>query len=464
MEPFAVVFGPGPGALESAIFEYVMGGGKFLVLTTDTGFVELVRSTLHHSLGLSKKCFLHFTKFEELMALIESEPAGRFLVCMERLLSGLTSAQAIEKILRANSQTGIIVVTQEVDQYTIALLVEQGAHNVIIKPISVASFTEKLAFTIAPQGRFSKLIDKGKKLLAAEEWGEALIVADEILDQKCDSAAGFMIKGDAYKGLKMLAKAEDMYKRAVRSAELYLAPLKRLAELYEQSGESDKQLKYLYKLHEISPLNTQRVVRIGELEIASGNAMDAEEMFERAMGLARREAAEIISSLSARIADICADRDPDMAAKYSKKSLDLRGEAFSAEDIATVNILGISLRKKGKWEEAIREYSRVLAVIPDHAGLMYNMALAYSEGGQDSKALEVIRRALELDPKLPDSGKNIAYNIGRIFRKGGQDGTIYFKKAYEQDPNDKMLWETLKRSQSERLVAAQSSAAPRTRR
>ncbi len=458
MEPFAAVFGPGPGAFESAIFEYVMSGGEFLALTMDSGFVDIVKQTLHQSLGLSKKCFTQVSTFDDLLALLGREPKGRFLVCMERVIPGVSPAQAIEKILGLNPETGIIVVTHEVDQYTLALLVEQGAHNVITKPISIPSFTEKLAFTIAPQGRLSKLIDKGKRLVASSDWGAALAVAEEILAQKPDSAVGFMLKGDAYKGLKMMPKAEDMYKRAARSAELYLTPLKRLAELYEQAGDRDRQLDYLYKLHEISPLNTQRVLRIGELEIAMGNVPDAADMFERAMSVARKEAAEMMSNLSARIADICVERDPDMAAKYSKKSLDLRGEAFSLADIATVNILGISLRKQGKWEEAIREYRRVLAVIPDHAGLLYNMALAYSDGGRADMALELVRRALELDPRLPDSGKNIAFNIGRIFQKGGHDGSPFFKKAYEQDPNDTMVWKALKRAQAERAELATSAS------
>ena len=447
MEQFAAVFGPGPSALESTIFDYVMNGGKFLALTADSSFVDLIKSTLHHSLGLSKSCFTHVNSFDEMVAMLDRESKDKFVVCLDRVIPGVTSAQAIEKILSLNPEIGIIVVTQEVDQHTLALLVEQGAHNVITKPISIASFTEKLAFTIAPQGRLGKLIDRGKKLIASGDWGEALIVAEEILSQKKDSAVGFMIKGDAYKGLKMATKAEDMYKRAVRSADLYLAPLKRLAELYEQAGDRDNLIKYLYKLNEISPLNTQRVVRLGELEMTSGNTMDAEAMFERAMSLARREAAEIMSSLSARIADICAECNPELAAKYSKKSLDLRGDAFSLADIATVNILGISLRKQGKWEEAIREYSRVLAVLPDHAGLMYNIALAYSEGGHSTKALEIIRRALELDPSLPASGKNIAFNIGRIFQKGGRNGAAFFKKAYQQDPNDAVIWEAWRRAQ-----------------
>lgn len=448
IETFAAASGPAKDAFGSTIYDYALVGGKFVALTTDAGFVELIKSVLFHTLGISRKSLYHLTRLDDLFAMLHKEMQGRFIICLERSLAGSDTAQVMDSILRICPGAGVIILTQEVDQYTTALLVEQGAHNIITKPISLVSFTEKLAFTIAPQGKLSKLIDKGKKLLESGNWGEALLTAGTILEQKPDSAAGYMIKGDAYMGLDMISRAEDMYQRAARSAELYIAPLKRLAHLYERAGDTDKQLQYLKRLKQISPLNAQRVLQIGELEMRHGNASGAEEMFEHVMSMARRQAAEHLAHLSSQIAQICVDRDPEMAVRYSKKALDLKGDNLNATDIATVNVLGISLRKQGRWREAIAEYRRVLAVLPDNAGLLYNMALAYSEGREAGKALVIVQKALELDPDLPLSGKNVAFNIGTIFQKAGHNGTAYFRKAYEQDPNDQMLWKAFKRSQA----------------
>jgi len=435
-------------AIGNAIFDYAMAGGKFVSLTEDAGFVELIKNVLYRSLGLPRTCFIQYTRLDDLFALLHHDVQARYVICLDRSAAEANLAQVMETIMRLCPAVRIIVLTKEVDQYTTALLIEQGAHNLITKPISVATFAEKLAFTIAPQGRLSKLIDKGKRLLDGGNWGEAMIVAEEILKQKPDSAAGFMIKGDAYRGMDMLDRAEDMYQHAARSSELYLAPLKRLAELYAHAGDPEKQLQYLRRLNEISPLDTQRILNIGELEITRGNTTKAEEMFEQVMKIAKKEAADMLSNLSSRIATICAARDPEMAIRYSKRALDLRGGELTVSDIATVNILGISLRKQGKWREAIAEYRRVLAVIPDNPGLLYNMALAYNEGKDIPKALAMVRKALEIDPGLPDTGKNVAYNVGAIFEKAGLSGEQYFKKAYEQDPNDRQMWEAYKRSQA----------------
>lgn len=448
METLVAASGPGKDSYGATIYDYAQSGGNFVVLTTDAGFVELIKSVLFHTLGVSRKSLHHFTRLDDLFLLLHKEMHGRFIICLERSLAGSDTAQVIDSILRICPGAGVIILTLEVDQYTTALLVEQGAHNIITKPISVVSFTEKLAFTIAPQGKLSKLIDKGKKLLDAGNWGEALLTAGSILEQKPDSAAGYMIKGDAYMGLDMTARAEDMYQRASKSAELYISPLKRLAQLYELAGDTDKQLAYLKRLKDISPLNTQRILQIGELEMKQGNISGAEEMFEYVMAQAKRQAAEHLANLSSQIAEICVNRDPEMAVRYSKRALDLKGGNLGAADIATVNVLGISLRKQGKWREAIAEYRRVLAALPDNAGLFYNMALAYSEGQDTAKALVMVQKALELDPELPLSGKNVAFNIGTIFQKAGRNGTAFFKKAYEQDPNDQLLWKAFKRSQA----------------
>lgn len=448
MDTFTAATGPGAEAYGATIYDYAQVGGRFVVLSNDAGFVELLKNVLFDTVGVSKASFLQLTYVEDLFVQLRREPANRHIILLERKVLATDLSQAMESIVRICHDARVIVVTQEVDQYTTALLVEQGAHNIITKPISLASVIEKLAFAIAPQGRLSRLIEQGKKMLEAGNWGEAILMADKILVQKPDSAVGYMIMGDAYRGLEMPSRAEDMYLRASQSVDLYLAPLKRLAGLYADSGDRDKQLLYLRRLNEISPLNTQRVLEIGELEMLSGNVAVAREMFEQAVTLAKREAAAMISSLSGRIADVCKDHDVDMAIEYAKQALDLKGGHLLAGDLRTLNILGISLRKQGRWEEAVNEYKRAAKSLPDNAALLYNMALAYSDGGRTETARKLVQRALELEPALPDSGSNVAFNIGSIFEKAGLDGQRFFKKAYSQNPDDKQLLHFLRRQRS----------------
>lgn len=443
---------PEQDGYKAAISRYVASGGRFIVLTDDVVFAELVRSAVHHILGLPGT-LSHITMLGDLFALLHQDAGARHILLLDRSVAGSRVDQVLGSILRVRSTIRIIMATQDVDRYSAVLLVEHGAHNIITKPGTIGAIIEKLAFTIGPQGKFGKLIDKGKKLLEAECWDEALLAGEQILAQKPGNAAACIICGDAFIGLDMPEKAEAMFIQAVESEKMYLAPLKRLADFYERAGDAEKQLAYLRRLHAISPLNTERMLRIGELEIARGGESAAGEMFESALEQVRKEAADHEAAISGKIADICSAVSPEMAIKYSRKSLELRGGTLSAKDIAAVNVLGIVLRKQGKWREAMEEYQKILDVAPGHSSLVYNMALACSEGGDAAQAHTWMLRALELDPDLPASGKNVAFNIGTIFQKAGFDGLPFFRKAHELDPGDERIQKVL-----ERLQRAQNPA------
>lgn len=58
------------------------------------------------------------------------------------------------------------------------------------------------------------------------------------------------------------------------------------------------------------------------------------------------------------------DSDPVQAEKYLRQCLEIKGQNLSADDLSTFNQLGISLRKQGRWKDAITEYKKALKIIP----------------------------------------------------------------------------------------------------
>lgn len=63
------------------------------------------------------------------------------------------------------------------------------------------------------------------------------------------------------------------------------------------------------------------------------------------MRVVQRDESEFVSNLSSWIADSCVNRNAVMAIRYAKRALDLRDANLTFEDIATVNVQGISLRE-----------------------------------------------------------------------------------------------------------------------
>jgi tetratricopeptide (TPR) repeat protein len=151
-----------------------------------------------------------------------------------------------------------------------------------------------------------------------------------------------------------------------------------------------------------------------------GDPTAAEGYFEQAMQTARREAAEHLSRLSAKIAEACVSRNPGLAIRYSRQALDAKGGELSSADVETFNLLGLALRRQGRWREAVAEYRRALAVEPGHPVVLYNMALAYAEGGAFADAASALEAALQAAPHLARENPNVAASMRTIFTRAGR--------------------------------------------
>lgn len=403
----------------NTVRSFARTGGVVFLLSTDAIFADVLRRALH-TVRASPQVLRHHRSVETFLASLREEAHNRVLVFLERMLSGQSLAPLLGSIGQICSEAAIIVLTTEIDQGTAALLIEYGAHNIITKPVSVASIIEKMAFTIAPQSQMGRYIDRARRSLEMGSYEEAMRIASVVLQLKPDSAIAYMLMGDAYKGMGMTSKAEEMYLKASDVAKLYIQPLKRLSSLYEEAGEKHKQLEALKRLHEISPLNTQRLLEMGALEMEVGDTSAAEAYFDQAMQTAKREAAEHLARLSAKIAEVCVSHNPSLAVHYSRQALEVKGGDLSSADVETFNLLGLALRRQGRWREAVAEYRRALAMEPGHPVVLYNLALAYAEGGSFDNAANALEDALRAAPHLGQESPNVAASMRTIFVRAGR--------------------------------------------
>jgi len=84
------------------------------------------------------------------------------------------------------------------------------------------------------------------------------------------------------------------------------------------------------------------------------------------------------------------------AAKSYKKSKD------SKPELAHTN-QGTTYSKKGKYNEAIREYDKAIEINPSYALAYYNRSVAYTKTRQYDKAINDCNKVLQLDPKHASS-------------------------------------------------------------
>lgn len=424
---------------EQAIIDYVNNRGHFICITDDTQFATLLRTTLLKQLGQSLDALTTTSDPDQILRYIRDISLRKTMpvILLERSMAGRDMGFMVRQIKNAFTEVRIIMLTGEADRQRLVLLHEIGADNFITKPISINGLIEKIAFTIKPQGKLGQLIDMARSMIAQNNPQQALKVCKQILELKANSAAGFLVIGDAFRALGKLDRARDAYEEASRNSEMYLEPLRKLADLYEELNDIPKRLYYLERLDQLSPLNVERKVDMGEIHLNLGNEDAAGKLFESAVSLATKEAASYIGEVASRVAALYAEKDPGQSEKFLRRALDAKGQYLSKDDIATFNRLGIILRNQGKWREALAEYQKAIKVAPDDENLFYNMGMACAEGREFREAQVYMLKALAINPDLPRTAVTIAYNIALVFiQSGGKDkAKDCLKMALELKPD-----------------------------
>lgn len=424
---------------EQSVIDFLNNRGHFICVTDDAQFTTLLRTTLLKQLGQTIDVLTATSDAEQTLRIIRDACMRRTVpvIFLERAIGGKDMGFMVRQIKTAFTEVRIIMLTAEADRQRLVLLHEIGADNFITKPISINGLIEKMAFTIKPQGKLGQLVDMARNMVVQGNPQQALRVCKQILELKSNSAAGFLVIGDAFRALGKMERARDAYEEASRNSEMYLEPLRKLADLYGEMGDTTRRLHYLERLDQLSPLNVERKVDMGEIQLNLGNTEAAGKLFETAVTLANREAANYIGEVASRVAAIYANKDPEQSEKFLRRALDAKGQFLSKDDIATFNRLGIILRNQGKWREALTEYQKALQVAPDDENLYYNMGMACAEGRDFRQAQGYILRALSLNGDLPRKAAPMAYNIALIFlQTGGKDKAgVCLRTALEVDPD-----------------------------
>ena len=403
--------------MESILREFVQEKGFFIVYSDDHNFIKLFQNVMYKQLSVTQECILASaesnTIYNELKRKYKS--GQQVILFIEREINRTSSNEFIKFLKQYFDNISIIVLTEEVDQSVLIYLHELGSDNFITKPLSMNTVIEKVANTINPPGKLSKLIGQAKDYIANEQYQEALQLSNEILEIKSNSPAALMVQGDAYKALGDSDKAVEAYENAHQSEKMYLEPIKKLHEFYKEKGSKGEQKDQLKKLDKLSPLNVERKVNIGELELDSGNNEEADKYFQDALKFTKKDAKDKVSSMALEIAEKVLEYDPEKAEQYFRSAINSRGNSLSKSDVKTFNRLGIALRKQKRPKEAIQEYLRALNYAPDDENIYYNMSMAYLENKDYQMAASSIKKAMSINNDFYQNSEVVAYNIGVIF-------------------------------------------------
>lgn len=413
--------------------------GLIIALSQDKVFNKTLEGVvMRHSTSLAQDLvFCGDTR--EAMTALKGSQGRRVVLFTERQIFHKLTSEFISLVHDLYDHVRTIVITDEVAMDGLVFLHEIGAHNVIIRPASMASLIEKIANALQPQGRLIRLIENAKRLLAEKRPEEALEAAALGLDLKPGSPAILMIQGDALIQLSRFAEARLAYEEAHRQARLYLEPMKRLADLHERQGELDLALEYLRRLDRLSPLSTERKYRIARLYVRLGELDEARRYFDKAVECAAIEARTMIENLRSSIAEEAIQETPELSEKYLKELLESKQEDLGPADVEIFNRLGLALRRQGKWEEAVSWYAKALELAPFDSAIHYNVAMAMGEGGRYAEAAVAMDSALNMSPDFCAENENLCFNVAQLYQRGGRPdrATEFAGKALAINPRHK---------------------------
>ena len=425
---------------EDDVREFVANqNGVFLVVSNDSLFNRNIGTILLRQIEIDASRIVSTDSVEIVHKQVKQLLAGghTVLLFVEREINGHDNTDIVQ-YLKAdyNSQLYIILLTTEVERDRLIRLHEIGADNIITKPILPSTLVEKIAFTVKPRGHIGELMDQGRYLLDAGDFLGAAKMARQVLELKPSSPSGLLLMGDALLAMDKTDEALRAYHQAEKGAKLFLEPLKKIAALHRASGNTAQELRFLERLDKLSPLNVNRKVEIGTGYIKLGEQDKAKTAFDQAVKLATKEAIDAVSRVTQAIAVNCLEFAPDLSEQYLRQTLATRKNMLDRSDIDTFNRLGLTLRRQGKWEEAVAEYRKAMRIAPDDAGLFYNIAMAYAEGRQHIEAYQFLDRALTINPELWRTSEAVCYNIATVYQRYGKNDLAaeYLKRALSLNP------------------------------
>lgn len=391
--------------------------GLFLLISEDKVFYNNFRKSFYKEFRIAQERVRETPNWKRAQKEIRVylQHNKRPLVFLEHFLGGQSMLPFLEELKKEFPELLIIVLMDDSSDEKLAQCVEAGADNFIAKPISVNTLIEKIANTLVPQDGIEQMIREGKRKLRRVEFALAYGVAREVLEKKPGSPAGLLIMGDALKGLCKRKDALKLYVQASENAPMYLEPLKKIVEYYKEEDDNEAALEYLLRIDTLSPLHPGRKVEIGDYYYQKGDIKNAAIFFEDAVRLTHDQRKAECVEMAEDYANRIFAKDEPLAERLLTQLTKL-ARAYKVEaNWVWYNRLGMLLRRRKDWQEAVKAYSEASLRNPKDGSILFNLGMAYVEGKFMDTAADQFDKITRVDPALYENNLDAAYVMGQVF-------------------------------------------------
>lgn len=250
--------------------------------------------------------------------------------------------------------------------------------------------------------------------------GEAVEILEKLVREYPDNVGLHATLARAYALANRMSDARRANARALELDPKYWPALQMATTLAIADADVPRATTYLGRLREAgAPASTLRMLE-GDLATRRGEHSEAARLYREARAAAPSETA-VLREFTARRAAGMSD-----AAEPLREWLDRQPQS-TAVRFAFAQYL----QESGDPRGALREYERLVQQTPRHAPALNNLAWLKLDAGETATALELARRAYELDPR-PAIADTYGWALVQAKRHG--EAIPILEKAYEAAP------------------------------
>jgi tetratricopeptide (TPR) repeat protein len=246
----------------------------------------------------------------------------------------------------------------------------------------------------------------GRAALSRGDALNAQSAANRVLEIDPQSSDAYRLLGNAYalRGERAIAKAN--LEQSLLKNEKNEGTLLDLYELSMGDKNWDGALDALRRSTEVNPENGAKFLALGRKARADGDLVHARQVFATAAVASPRD----VSVLTEYASLLLQAKDLDAALEPLMKAAAVEPD----REIVRAN-LASTLRRKGLWKDAEKEYREAIRADPDYAPALRGLGTLLLERGQAEQAIEPLKKAVLRDPTNAES----AWALARAQRQTG---------------------------------------------
>ncbi len=276
-----------------------------------------------------------------------------------------------------------------------------------VAPASPAAPVSPVASVAAKAGPTpADYLALGRAAFARGDALNAQSAANRILEIDPQSSDAYRLLGNAYtlRGEKAIAKAN--LEQSLLKNEKNEGTLLDLYELSMGDKNWDGALDALRRATEVNPENGAKLVALGRKARAESDLVLARQVFATAAAATPKD----VSVLTEYASILLQAKDLDAALEPLMKAAAVEPD----REIVRAN-LASTLRRKGLWKDAEKEYREAIRADPNYAPALRGLGTLLLELGQTTQAIEPLKKAVLRDPTNVES----AWALARAQRQTG---------------------------------------------